>query len=147
MLYCFVMYGSVCFFLFWSVPCLYREWIDHLGKQREKTLPAPWNESEIWYNRVMLELPIFWKLRGRKEAMKLHSFQFLLKGHVNSHTKKINRLINDRARVWTYLLPELVFRPALQAALSSTVGGVSALVTVHLIWGARLRPRIARLVM
>ena len=78
--------------------------------------------------------------------MKLNNFQFLLKGCVNSHSKKINQLIMGRARV-SISAPRVVSWPALQAASSSHSG--RCVCTGHSASnvGSKAAPRTVRLVM
>lgn len=70
---------------------------DHLRKQRKRTCQLL-EISHLVQQSDGLALN-FLETRRKKEEMKLNNFQFLLKGCVNSHSRKINQLIMGRARV------------------------------------------------
>lgn len=92
----------------------------------------------IWYNGVMDLTSNFLKTNAKKkkEAIKLRSSQFLLKGHINSHSTKINHVINDRTRIWMYLLSELVLLLPLHTPSSSHSWGER----MHSCWSQFIQP-------
>lgn len=104
---------------------------DHLRKQREVIYQLP-QMKYLMQRSFVFSSKISKKLKQRKKTSNYHSFQFLFKGHINSHIHKHSHPSPKcQGQNLNFLPPELVL-PAMLGQLweASLVRVLSILVTI-----------------